>query len=212
VFDDSRTKYDIDKNLILLLKADSRSKQGFFSKEDILEITYHPGYITKTKEIQIQSSDDPKEFKVVIAKPHLKNELTVSTPTPQLLKVYKKDNLFIVQVPDDIKDEFESEFTIYDLTIGENQNIKVKFVKIDYSSFWVVLLYISLIFLIIISIILWIMGGNDENNIQVSVQDKSFIYSDLGKDNNTNNNNSFNNNTYNSINTRARLIDSNKNY
>lgn len=152
----------IDRTIVIRLEGVARTKSGLFNKESKIEITYHPGYITKTEEIKFLSNADFKHYDIVISKPHQSNELVITTQSPQLLKLTRVDNKFVVSVYDEINDEFESEIVITDNTIHESQVIKVSYLKVSSSSALFFLMMMLLVLFILICLVLWVIGGEEK--------------------------------------------------
>lgn len=179
VFSQKSNSSLLERIIKLKLNASLRTSAGTFNKENTINITYHPGFITKTKIISF--SEDDKTFKLVIANPHSKNELLIENSTPQLLRITKSDDDYLVTVPSDIEDEFESIITITDRTINEVQTVKVEFLKIEHSNFFFWLIFIVLVVLLVISGFLFIIGGEEEKKNNIKQNHGGFTYSDINK-------------------------------
>ena len=189
---------EFEKNIQLTLNSNIREEHsGYYSKESKIELKYHPGYITKTKQIQFSSLSDNKEFKVLIAKPHQENNIVVTSKTPHLLNISHRENShFIVRVQNGIEDSFESEILISDESLHQDHKIKVIYDKESKSSVIYMLLILVLILLFIIIIILWLFGGEEKRNVEVKPQN-SYTFTDYKKRTKVND---------------GKLFESNKNY
>eukprot|EP00340_Litonotus_pictus_P000600 CAMPEP_0170519298 /NCGR_PEP_ID=MMETSP0209-20121228/4771_1 /TAXON_ID=665100 ORGANISM="Litonotus pictus, Strain P1" /NCGR_SAMPLE_ID=MMETSP0209 /ASSEMBLY_ACC=CAM_ASM_000301 /LENGTH=1951 /DNA_ID=CAMNT_0010805157 /DNA_START=464 /DNA_END=6319 /DNA_ORIENTATION=+ len=182
-----------DITLQIVIKGSLQTASGFFSREDKVDIIYHPGYITKTKEIEFRSDSDTRQFRILISKPHQKNDLTVSTQSPQLINFVRQEDSFIVKVPSEINDDFESDISITDNTIQETQVIKVKLIKVEESGIFFGMLFIILILLFAVCLLLWFLGGEAQPEVKPQ---NSFTYSDYNKPRST----------------QGRLFETNKSY